>query len=806
MALKPLTDIPPRLRRNYLFAQLDFVLNESLESVTFLTEEFVAQTYNEIFPVPLEDDLEYFGTDLLDVIEKNFPQTTFTVVRTGLRGILRNKNINQPIASATSPSLDTPAHVTGITESPTIQYLDTLKNASVPNRTSNPNRSTDEESVEPETKSSFGSNSASDADSAYSTSEMHQVILQKQRTESLPSSDSRENANVSKYHAQISPTKSFELESFSHMSYNDAQVLPTFIACNHINAPAVATTSQICMPTPPGFDTQVLAKKLLNITSPPEELRGKGKTSQREQLADDNLNHYGNMNMDSEEAYISNEERIDKNYASSHQIMDLEAIIKSDYLKLVSDSDSQRLGKSGAPGFGRTDLRNTDETMSPRDTDEDPITENDNPDDIPSQSTTKDPLYLGLLVGVPPPGCHATKPKPLYSSMARKSKESNEGDLFDLLEQVSHAKEEVLSAFRSQNAQDSLRPCYSKNLNDLTSVSVDSGVGISFGRFDCPTLESESNYADIGHNQEQSSSELHNSFYEFEFEFDEEFNADGKQSCAFKNSQKVTMEAEKNSTLSIAIDVPYVPIPVPCNIHLGNEQIPHYYLHHRFVENYEEASAYRNALVKNINSTIMDVDWIVSEWAAQFPNINTIVEVLCAMKEEFPKGCTTEELCTFDQEIRARQRNERLNQFPWSFEYLFESCMIFMENDRLKVSKEISFPNFIFLRKNFVSNFYRLLHSMGGSAKIKDLIPSLKFTIPKNSSCSPVDILHICNRYPLLFTLETHSDIDGRLFEQAQVHLNELIPEWRIILDCDRTVMGGILCDCCACNPNIINR
>lgn len=45
----------------------------------------------------------------------------------------------------------------------------------------------------------------------------------------------------------------------------------------------------------------------------------------------------------------------------------------------------------------------------------------------------------------------------------------------------------------------------------------------------------------------------------------------------------------------------------------------------------------------------MDVDWIVSEWAAQFPNINTIVEVLCAMKEEFPKGCTTEELCTFDQ-------------------------------------------------------------------------------------------------------------------------------------------------------------
>ncbi|KAI1732472.1 hypothetical protein Ddc_01336 [Ditylenchus destructor] len=228
MALKTFTDIPPRLRRNYLFAQLDFVLNESLESVTFLTEEFVARTYDEIFPVPLKDDLEYFGTDLLDVIEKNFPLTTFTVVRTGLRGILRNKNINQPIASATSPP-DTPAHAIDTIESPTIHCLDILKNDCVPNRTSIPNRSTDDESLEPETKSSFGSNSGSDADSAYSTSEMHQKLLQRQREESLPSSDSKENANLSKNYVQISPTKSFELESSSDMRYNDAQKVPTFM-------------------------------------------------------------------------------------------------------------------------------------------------------------------------------------------------------------------------------------------------------------------------------------------------------------------------------------------------------------------------------------------------------------------------------------------------------------------------------------------------------------------------------------------------------------------------------------------------
>jgi hypothetical protein len=59
------------------------------------------------------------------------------------------------------------------------------------------------------------------------------------------------------------------------------------------------------------------------------------------------------------------------------------------------------------------------------------------------------------------------------------------------------------------------------------------------------------------------------------------------------------------------------------------------------------------------------------------------------------------------------------------------------DNGRLVVAQEIAPPNFIFLQKNFCSNFYRLLRSMDGFGRIKDLTPLLvsKISLALGLSC-----------------------------------------------------------------------
>uniref|UniRef100_A0A915E8V5 Uncharacterized protein n=1 Tax=Ditylenchus dipsaci TaxID=166011 RepID=A0A915E8V5_9BILA len=686
------SSIPPRLRRNRMIANLEYLLNDKLEQYCFITPKFIMKEYDDVADsFTLQEELDFFDTTIFELLEKNFPNTYFLHKDGEEPGFLRKSLINQPLQLVKTSDLEC---IEPANKQMAIEYEEVSD--AEPKQQITPASTISKFLDEEDEPSNQKDASVSDADSAYSTPESDQQAWSVVNTKIVEKTDDCEAPLCS---------QSTEAQKNEHV-FEEYESAGSLAPESQINDPleldGLQKERSVC--PPPGFAQRVswpLYSRKTKVKSP---------DITRQEISLE---------------WSKNANNVPDNAPKSETTLDT-----------ASESNVEKRVNNSA----------------------------------------KSPLYLELLVGVPPPGYGQAQNKALYSSMARKPKDGADVELAELLHKVSNAKEEVKRTVRNA----------SESLSEVDPVDKPRSQPLSSS--DTPSRSSLD--SEIATSKQSSTGQL-------------------SQDLAVENSKNKQKECDEGYFCESDFECdpePAAPVLYRSVHSSPNSNVPEikvvckpicYSLRGDLIQNYEAASEYRRKLVRNC--LLESVETNVQDWAYTFPNISTVIRILMKLRDQYPNGCTPLQVSLFEKCVRKQFQGMKLSDMLPPFAMLLEEGLLLVSNGAIKVAPEIGYPNFICLRKNFVSNLYRLLLLKNGFAKVDDLIPFLKQLAPKNFLIKKENILNICNRLPLVFLLEAYKGLDGYRYEHAVVRLNPDIPDWRIILDSEANEFDCQVCDCSGC-------
>uniref|UniRef100_A0A915E782 Uncharacterized protein n=1 Tax=Ditylenchus dipsaci TaxID=166011 RepID=A0A915E782_9BILA len=775
------SSIPPRLRRNRMIANLEYLLNDKLEQYCFITPKFIMKEYDDVADsFTLQEELDFFDTTIFELLEKNFPNTYFLHKDGEEPGFLRKSLINQPLQLVKTSDLEC---IEPANKQMAIEYEEVSD--AEPKQQITPASTISKFLDEEDEPSNQKDASVSDADSAYSTPESDQQAWSVVNTKIVEKADLAESTPSETASSQTSKRtcvtesleerkttspafvfqrreqrqslppdfayrSSFSPQHFHHLSQTNFS--PNFLGMQH----PLVLRHQFCSPNqfyrpaygqpPPMYSQGIL----------PAEYESAGSLAPESQINDP---------------------------------LELDGLQKErsvcpppGFAQRVSWPLYSRKTKVKSPDITRQEIslewsknaNNVPDNAPKSETTLDTASESNVEKRV--NNSAKSPLYLELLVGVPPPGYGQAQNKALYSSMARKPKDGADVELAELLHKVSNAKEEVKRTVRNA----------SESLSEVDPVDKPRSQPLSSS--DTPSRSSLD--SEIATSKQSSTGQL-------------------SQDLAVENSKNKQKECDEGYFCESDFECdpePAAPVLYRSVHSSPNSNVPEikvvckpicYSLRGDLIQNYEAASEYRRKLVRNC--LLESVETNVQDWAYTFPNISTVIRILMKLRDQYPNGCTPLQVSLFEKCVRKQFQGMKLSDMLPPFAMLLEEGLLLVSNGAIKVAPEIGYPNFICLRKNFVSNLYRLLLLKNGFAKVDDLIPFLKQLAPKNFLIKKENILNICNRLPLVFLLEAYKGLDGYRYEHAVVRLNPDIPDWRIILDSEANEFDCQVCDCSGC-------
>ncbi|KAI1710185.1 hypothetical protein DdX_10861 [Ditylenchus destructor] len=161
-----------------------------------------------------------------------------------------------------------------------------------------------------------------------------------------------------------------------------------------------------------------------------------------------------------------------------------------------------------------------------------------------------------------------------------------------------------------------------------------------------------------------------------------------------------------------------------------------------------------------------------------------VVESLRLLHRRYPNGCNAIQLCDFEEDLRKGTFDDELGKvrnIP-AFSSLLDIGsqsfqMLVYVDGKYQVSADVLDVSFIRLRKNFCSNLYRLLHRLGGRARMCEIENSFASLTPRGIKIGVENVIELCNRYPLLFNLTSQDRLNCEV-KSAVVELNKSFPDW----------------------------
>uniref|UniRef100_A0A915CRM9 Uncharacterized protein n=1 Tax=Ditylenchus dipsaci TaxID=166011 RepID=A0A915CRM9_9BILA len=177
--------------------------------------------------------------------------------------------------------------------------------------------------------------------------------------------------------------------------------------------------------------------------------------------------------------------------------------------------------------------------------------------------------------------------------------------------------------------------------------------------------------------------------------------------------------------------------------------------------NHQQPVMYKNLTSQSSHAENWDANDDVLPWD-KMENIEQTVANLSRLHQLYPQGCTSLQLYKFDEALRLSS----VESEECSSGQNFLSMAYLIENEMLQVCQ--------------------------------GHLPELKELVPSGCKLGAQDLLRLCNRYPLLFTLKA-SQKDKFSLNSSIIGLNTSLPDWKILLDCENTVMEGSLCECLMC-------
>lgn len=152
--------------------------------------------------------------------------------------------------------------------------------------------------------------------------------------------------------------------------------------------------------------------------------------------------------------------------------------------------------------------------------------------------------------------------------------------------------------------------------------------------------------------------------------------------------------------------------------------MPYVLVNNRII-NYQKASELRKNLIQKA-ATKLYSSLVLVEWSKTIVNLAGVINHLKTLHTLYPDGCTADELTRFEEELKAKNNHfAQMSSLP-SIICLLDNQMLYAgTKGKFFVNDEIVKVKLQYLKKNFCSNFYRLLNAKGGSAKVLDLADSL---------------------------------------------------------------------------------
>jgi len=239
----------------------------------------------------------------------------------------------------------------------------------------------------------------------------------------------------------------------------------------------------------------------------------------------------------------------------------------------------------------------------------------------------------------------------------------------------------------------------------------------------------------------------------------------------------------------------------------SNENIQPFTLSNGSVRDYPRIKELRSSRINRFLKLLQSQQVPDFELPTRYQKFSDILYAIQQLNSIYPDGCTPREFVEFENNLKIKKNcNINVNNHTPPLASMLEIGMLHVSiNNRICVDSRYLNIQMLTLPKNLCSNFYRFLKSQPKhSIKVVDAVPHLSKMIPDRINYRPniECLLSLCNRYPLVFDLES-TEQEKYFFESSTIKLNDMtmnssFSAWRIILDCDQCD-NFYLCDCTKC-------
>uniref|UniRef100_A0A915EJG3 Uncharacterized protein n=1 Tax=Ditylenchus dipsaci TaxID=166011 RepID=A0A915EJG3_9BILA len=206
-------------------------------------------------------------------------------------------------------------------------------------------------------------------------------------------------------------------------------------------------------------------------------------------------------------------------------------------------------------------------------------------------------------------------------------------------------------------------------------------------------------------------------------------------------------------------------------------QVQFYWLNGHVIQNYEKTFVQRSCQCTEMLDSL-EFSSIPSHWLSSASNAGSVFNCLFKLNDCYPGGCTAKQLAEFEKSLSVSMAHFGLKGSLPCFASLYDCGLLLLTGGLYFVAAGV-LTKFIFLRKNFCSNIYRLLRNNDGMVTMQSL-EHVKNMFPPNISMEAKDVISLCNRYPLLFSLISSKE-DNYHVKHAAIKLNQKIPDWLVV-------------------------